>query len=622
MAIFISNYDGGYGGYYEFKAEAREEKADNYISTNQTTVIVDIYLRRNKLSSGSAWNLTGTPWGIEIDGTPFSGTSTWDTRNTTNWIWLGYASKLITHNNDGSKKITISANHTGNSASGSSKMGNASGSGTFTLTTIPRASSITATDANIESATTININRASNSFTHTITYSFKGLTGTIVEKTSEVSVGWSIPANFYTKIPNAKTGVVTLTCTTYSGDTSIGTSNCTFTVTASESKCKPTITATLIDSNSTTVALTGDNTKLVKYKSTAKITPTATPKNNASISKITVNGVTVSGSYIEFKNVQSESFKVVATDSRGYTSEITLNPTIIPYIPLTLTAEFYRTSATSSEVKVKYSGNYYNSSFGSIENVLSVNWKYKEKGANNWITGGTLTPTLNKNTYNSEVALGTMFDYKNAYEFIIYVSDKVTSLNVQQPLKKGEPIYDYGVDKDGENYLNVNGGLYSKGENILNLIYPIGSIYMSVNSTNPSNLFGGSWESWGTGKVPVGIDASQSEFNAVEKTGGQKNVKLTVDQMPTHTHIQNAHSHNINEVNGENNIVASGGYNNNGNEWGANFIYGGQPGSWGFTNVSSFNTRNATATNQETGGNKEHSNLQPYITCYMWKRTA
>lgn len=463
MALFTVNYSGGYGKYYEFKAEAYEQKADNYISTNQTTVVVDIYLRRTNISSNGAYNLNGTAWSITIDGTTTNGTNTWDTRNSSDWKWLGSASKLITHNSDGSKEITISASHTGNSASGSSKMGNASGSNSFTLTKIPRASSILANDANIESATTINISRADNSFTHTITYSFSRLTGTIATKTTSASVGWTIPSSFYAKIPNSKTGVVTLTCTTYSGDSAIGTSSTTFTVTASEEKCKPTLTATLIDSNSTTVALTGSNTKLVKYKSTAKITPTATAKNSATIKTITVNGTTVSGSYIQFTNVQSTTFKVVATDSRGYSYEITLKPTIVNYIPLTVTAEFYRIAATSSTVKVKYSGNYFNASFGSVSNSLTITWKYRKKGTTSWTNGGTLTPTKSGNTYSGDVSLGTTFDYQTAYEFIIYASDKLINLNAQQPLKKGEPVYDWGVDQNGNNYLFVNGNLYAKG---------------------------------------------------------------------------------------------------------------------------------------------------------------
>lgn len=156
--------------------------------------------------------------------------------------------------------------------------GNIDVSGNLTLTTIPRASSITATDANIESATTININRASSSFTHTITYSFSNLTGTIATKTTETSLGWIIPSSFYSKIPNSKTGIVTLTCTTYSGNTSIGNKTTTFTIsvpTSGINDCRPIIdTASVVDSNLSTTLLTGDEKRLVRYKSW--IVPTIT----------------------------------------------------------------------------------------------------------------------------------------------------------------------------------------------------------------------------------------------------------------------------------------------------------------------------------------------------------
>lgn len=456
---------------YEFKAEATEQKASDYIQTNKTTVIVDTYMRRKTASSNSAYNGYGTDWEIVIDGTKTTGNKTWDTRNTKAWQKIGTAKKTITHGTDGSKKITISAKHVGNSS-----MGTASGSGSFTLTKIPRASSITATDANIESATNININRADSSFTHTIKYSFEGLTGTIVTKTEETSIGWQIPDTFYEKIPNSKTGEVTLTCTTYDEDTSIGTSTYKLTVTASESKCKPNITAVLIDSNSKTVNLTGDETKLVKYKSTAKITPTATGKKSATISKITVNGSTVSGSYIAFTNVQSETFEVIVTDSRGYTNSLTLSPTIVKYIPLTLTAIFERISPISSEVEVRYGGNYFNDNFGSVANTLVVSWNYREKGDSSWITGGTLTPTINNNTFSGKVIVGDIFDYKKAYEFQLIVADKLSTQPYEQGVKVGEAIFDFGVDANGNNYFFINGTLYFpeteslKGENG-NLLY-------------------------------------------------------------------------------------------------------------------------------------------------------
>lgn len=378
-------------------------------------------------------------------------------------ILLGSITTNIPHEADGTKTITATLSWD----SDHSLVGTITASKSQALTTIPRASKITAVDANIESATTININRASSNFTHTITYAFEGLSGTIATKTSDTSVGFQIPASFYAKIPNSKTGTVTLTCTTYNGDTVIGTSTTTFTVTASEEKCKPDISATLIDSNKTTVAFTEDSSKLIKYKSTAKITPTATAKNSATIKSIAVNGYAVSGSYIAFENTQSETFTVVVTDSRGYTNTLELKPTVIQYIPLSATAKFDRLSATSSEVKVKYSGNYYNGSLGSANNSLTINWAYKEKDASSWITGGILTPTIKNNTFSGEASLGKIFNYKTAYDFILYVSDKLSAVNPQETVKKGETIYDYGVDANGNNYFNVNAEYYKNNEKLM-----------------------------------------------------------------------------------------------------------------------------------------------------------
>lgn len=123
---------------------------------------------------------------------------------------------------------------------------------------------------------------------------------------------------------------------------------------------------------------------------------------------------------------------------------------------------------------------------------------------------------------------------------------------------------------------------------LVNAIYPIGSIYISVNSTNPSTLFGGTWVSFGAGRVIVGIDSSQTEFNTVEKTGGAKTHTLTVDEMPSHNHY-------ISNIA----VGSSRNYTQFGTDSG---LVGGK-----FTD--------------NTGGGQAHNNLQPYITTYMWKRT-
>lgn len=585
MAVFTQT-GGTNGGTYAkyFTGRLTVTEIDYSIENNTSTVSWVL-----ELISGSSGRFSGYggSWSVNIGGNTYSGSGTYSSMTYNTAQTIANDTIIIKHNDDGTKK-NMACSAIMDFASGTYSPGDFNLSGYIDLTTIPRASKITAVDANIESATTININRASNSFTHTITYAFKGLSGTIVTKTSDTSVGFQIPASFYEKIPNSKTGTVTLTCTTYNGSTVVGTSTTTFTVTASEEKCKPDISATLIDADTITTALTGDSSKLIKYKSTAQITPTATSKNSATIKNISVNGYIVSESYIAFENVQSETFTVVATDSRGYTNTIELKPTIIPYIPLSATAKFDRLSATSSEVKVKYSGNFYNGNFGVEENELIINWFYKEKGASDWIGGGTLTPTIENNTFSGEASLGKIFNYKTAYDFMLNISDKLSFISPQETVKKGETIFDYGVDANGDNYFNANGEYYKNGVALLDIFYPVGSIYMSVNNTNPSKFMGGTWVAWGTGRTPVAVDTSQTEFETVEKIGGSK-------YMQTHYHELDYYINN-----GDN---MPGGYDK--------FL------AYGMPEGAAYYTSRSTP-NVATGNS---GNLQPYITCYMWKRT-
>ena len=124
---------------------------------------------------------------------------------------------------------------------------------------------------------------------------------------------------------------------------------------------------------------------------------------------------------------------------------------------------------------------------------------------------------------------------------------------------------------------------------IVNLVYPIGSILMSVKNTNPSNYLGGTWVAWGSGRVPVGVNTSDSNFSTVEKTGGEKSHTLTSSEMPKHAHYTG--------------------------------VYTGNGSSSHFAATGGDSLYSNTDTGQ-TGGSQSHNNLQPYITCYMWKRTA
>ena len=129
---------------------------------------------------------------------------------------------------------------------------------------------------------------------------------------------------------------------------------------------------------------------------------------------------------------------------------------------------------------------------------------------------------------------------------------------------------------------------------IIDMVYPVGSIYMTVNITNPSVFFGGTWVVWGTGRVPLGVYSGDPEIDAPEKIGGSKTVTLTTDQIPAHSHTVTVDGQNPGTI---------------------NFMQG-----TGASQVINLGTKQYTTSN--TGGGQAHENMPPFITCYFFKRTA
>lgn len=334
---------------------------------------------------------------------------------------------------------------------------------TVVATATPLKSTIGATDANIGSTSTITVTRYNSSYTHTITYKLSNATGTIVTKGTSTSIAWTVPTAFYAQIPNAKTGTCTLTIETFNGSTSLGTNTCTLTVTASSSACSPTVTGTVVDTNATTKALTGDESTLIRYMSTAKCTLTATPKNSATISTTKIGGSAVTGTASggvvtatkNYTSVSDLSFKFEATDSRGYSGSQTVNPNVIAYIQLTINPTVERPVPTGNTVKLSFSGNYYRGSFGAYSNTLTIRYRYKETTTAAFSGGWTTVPSTSivygTGTYRTSAAitLGDTFDYRKSYDFQIQAYDGangtvLTTATRDLVIKRGIPVFDWG----------------------------------------------------------------------------------------------------------------------------------------------------------------------------------
>lgn len=166
-------------------------------------------------------------------------------------------------------------------------------------------------------------------------------------------------------------------------------------------------------------------------------------------------------------------------------------------------------------------------------------------------------------------------------------------------------------------------GIYTY-KSVADIVYPIGSIYLSVNNINPGTIFGGTWVSWGSGQVPVGVNTSVSQFATVEQTGGEITHTLTTAEMPSHDH----------SISGGACTTGSGGSHNHTYGVTVHPAVGFTLGANGYSTVTGDNQNTSSNGNHShsvpnhahdignTGGGQAHNNLQPYITCYMWKRTA
>jgi hypothetical protein len=166
----------------------------------------------------------------------------------------------------------------------------------------------------------------------------------------------------------------------------------------------------------------------------------------------------------------------------------------------------------------------------------------------------------------------------------------ITTLGTAQASKA--VTADANVDITGVRNLTCSGTITigSNTATTLQAVYPVGSIYINAaSSTNPATLLGfGTWAAFGAGRVIVGLDSGDTDFDTAQETGGAKTHTLTTSEIPAHTH---------------NSTWLTGG-----------------------SGVSGVNTAGnydaATSATSSTGGGSAHNNVQPYIVAYMWRRTA
>lgn len=148
----------------------------------------------------------------------------------------------------------------------------------------------------------------------------------------------------------------------------------------------------------------------------------------------------------------------------------------------------------------------------------------------------------------------------------------------------------------------VTNNLNAVGGTNFDMIYPVGSIYMSVNNVSPSNLFGGTWE-----QIKDRFLLSAGDTYEAGATGGEATHKLTVDEMPSHGHSVRVDWTDIEAIRKKNTVVVNGSTAVTANTSGT------VAGSMGIDRGTDC---------KSTGGSQAHNNMPPYLTVYVWKRTS
>ena len=244
---------------------------------------------------------------------------------------------------------------------------------------------------------------------------------------------------------------------------------------------------------------------------------------------------------------------------------------------------------------------------------------------------GEYSHAQNKNTiagYDYQTVMGRFNDNKSISAFEIG--------NGEDAENRSNAIT---VDWEGNVDVDSRGSYSVGGTNILELVYPVGSIYMSVNSTDPGTLFGGTWTRLtDTFLLAAGSTYAADNGTHTTATGGAATVQLNADNLPSHHHSYTAppsatdsHTLAVAEIPAHYHQMRY----NPGSTSGAGYSWGGSKYTWSSATESSSGMKGAgggkghthsitgsSSSTGNTGSGTAHNNMPPYLPVYMWKRTA
>ena len=387
-------------------------------------------------------------------------------------VTLASGSSTISHNSDGRKTLPFSCTFNPNNG----LHGTITVSGNLSLTAIPRSSSVSVSAGVIGSAVTININRQSSSFKHTVRYSWAGKSGTIATNV-DTSTIWTIPLDFANDIPNSASGTGTIYVDTYSGSTKTGTQSATFTASV-PANLKPTFSGiTLSDLNGAAQNLIPSGNTFIQVISNIKVA-----FNGAAGSY----GSSITGYYAEIvgKNQSTSSnggslgimnyhgtikIRASVSDSRGRWSDTReVSVTVLEYFAPALSFSIARTGSTSSTLTVTRNAQIAPLTVaGSQKNSMALTFKVARLGTTNFqVDTGPATGswTSISNLVNSQANLAGNYLANQSWVVIGTLEDKFTRSDFMVNVATESVVLSYDRSGVGVNKIRERGALDVKGD--------------------------------------------------------------------------------------------------------------------------------------------------------------
>ncbi|ARU14252.1 minor tail protein [Streptococcus phage P7952] len=411
----------------------------------------------------------------------------------------------INHDSDGKKTFSFSAQFNGGGG-WSPRTLTISGI-SFTLTDIPRLSSVSVDAGTIGSSVTININRQSSSFKHTVRYAWANKSGTIASNV-DTSTTWTIPLDFANDFPNSETGTGTIYVDTYSEGTMIGTQSATLTASVPASM-KPTFTGiSLSDSNTAARNVVQNANTFIQIMSNIKVSfngASGSYGSNITGYRAEIVGknqtTNVNGGTLGIMNYNGTiTVRASVSDSRGRWSDTRdVTVTVLEYFAPSLKIDVKRVGETSSTLEIIRNAQIAPLNINGIQkNTMKLTFKVSPNGKDDYTTdtGPASGEWLSiSSLVNSPANLAGIYAANKSWEVLAILEDKFTSTSfkAQVPVESVVLSYDrdgLGIGKIREfGTLDVDGDIYANNSQIQQYQLTSNNGGPKGNVDNANNLY-------------------------------------------------------------------------------------------------------------------------------------